>query len=518
MRLRPLRADKLLLAVGIALTLAAGLTALKQPAFGDSQAYVIPNGQKMAETAFYPFIDGEVHPPLYFLIEAVAFRIFGEHIEVAHTLILILALTSVWATYSLGSRLGGPAVGAAAALLLASWPPFLIQTRLIRLSIPLTAFSILTLLAAQRGWPLGYALFGSAAALTKAPGVFVPAVTALLVTMRLARFRIPKLVLWLPVAVHLVWLVACKLHYGWFLHPDNTADFRFSLVPLTRGWSFWAQRLLIDQRAWIPVLITLLAASKRAYYLLFPPILIACVFGEVQGLSISSGFAVGLLVSFALLTWNLGGLYRVLALLPLLITGLFASYYYQFPRYLLPAWPAVALVAARVMGARRFATVLIPLFALSFVVSAMEHSWGGWKHHESNLFYTEAITGRKEAAEFLERTAGEKPIIADKPADELLNPAFGYVSKPLHVLRAATLKDAECPSVKKAAYYFKFPSPEGKLERQIGALLKRCGITLKTEWGGVYQWKFSGGLEMYIFRIVHSDSSFVNNIPPGDKS
>ncbi len=496
------------LIIALALTAASGLSALRQPAYGDAQAYMIPNGQKMVSTSLYPFIEDEVHPPLYFMLEAVAFRLAGERIEVAHALIVILAIAAVLAIYGLGSSLAGPIVGSAAALLLASWPPFLIQTRLIRLSIPLTAFSLLTLLAAKRNWTAAFLLFGSAAALTKAPGVLVSGSVAFLAIVGLIKTRIPKVALVAPTVLFLVWLAACKVHYGWFLHPENTADFHFTFLGMIDRWSYWARRLLVEQRAWIPMSVAVLLVSRHKWFLLVPPVLLSVVFWLVHGLLLLNGLGVGLLVSLMLVAWSRGGTWRVLAVVSLLITILFAPYHYRFPRYLLPAWPAAALFIAHAVCTRKLTQLLVPVFAVFFVLSASERTWKGWQHHECNLGDLDFISIRKETAQYLQQHAGEKVIIARKPADDLLNPTFGYTDRPLNVLRVEELADKGCKGIAEADFYYQLPTQSGRSEREMARRFRKCGFRLKTEWRKVYRRKGHHSEKTIVFSI------HPRNLPP----
>lgn len=485
------------------LTLLSGITALKQPAFGDAQAYMIPNAQKMAATSFHPFIENEVHPPLYFLVEAIAFRLVGERVEVAHALILLFALATVLAAYALGCSLGGPVVGSIAALLVASWPPFLIQTRLIRLAIPLAAFSTLSFLALQRGWAVFYVLFCVCAALTKAPGVLIPGAAAVLGSLGLIRTRIAKPILWIPVIVYAAWLVACKLHYGWFLYPENVSDFRFSVVGIIDNWSFWTKRLLIDQNAWVLAVAALLFLARDRYRYLLPPLVLGALGAVVPGFSFLRAVSVGLFGVFFWYAWNEKESWRLFATVLLFFTLLFSPYHYHFPRYLVPAWPAMAFILTRILATRRLAVLLIPVCTGLFIWSATMKTWRGWQHHECNFRELDFIAGRKEAAQYLEMNAGKRLIIARKPADDLLNPAFGYVSTPLRVLREEELQQLRCRGVRRAHYYYQLPTQSGRSERRTLALLKSCRTRQEVVFGRAYTYRSRGTEKIVIYRLRH---------------
>jgi 4-amino-4-deoxy-L-arabinose transferase-like glycosyltransferase len=485
------------------LTLLSGITALKQPAYGDAQAYMIPNAQTMAATSFYPFIEGEVHPPLYFLIEAVAFRFLGERVEVAHALILFFAVVTVLATYALGTSLGGPLMGSVAALLVASWPPFLIQTRLIRLSIPLAAFSTLSLLSLQRGWAVFYVLFGACAALTKAPGILISGAAAVLGSLGLIRPRIAKRVLWVPVILYAAWLVACKLHYGWFLYPENVADFRFSVAGILDGWSFWMKRLLMDQSAWILVMLAILFLAREGYRYLLPPLVLGILGAVTPGLSFLGTVSVGLFCTLFWYAWREAESWRLFAVVPLLFTLLFSPYHYQFPRYLVPAWPAMTLILTRIIVTRRLGLVVIPVFAGLLIWSATMKTWHGWQHHECNANADDFVTGRKEAAQYLEINADQKLIIARKPADDLTNTAFGYVSKPLRVLREGNLRRLRCGGIRRAHYYYQLPTQSGRSEEWMSDLMRSCRTRPEVVFGKTFLLRSKSNEKIVIYRLHH---------------
>jgi len=489
--------------LALLLTLVSGITALDNPVFGDAQAYMIPNAQQMAATSFYPFIENEVHPPLYFLIQAVAFRLMGERVEVAHALILFFALATVVAVYALGRSLGGQLVGSAAAILVALWPPFLIQARFIRLSVPLAAFCTLSLLSLRRGWAALYVLFGTCAALTKAPGILIPGAAAILGSLGLVRLRTARWILWLPVVLYGAWLVACKLHYGWFLYPENVADFRFSVVGIIDGWSFWTKRLLIDQHAWVVAATALLLLARQSYGYLVPPLALGALGIVVPGLSLLSTLSLGLFAVFFWFAWRESGFWRLMATTPLLFTLLFAPYHYHFPRYLVPAWPAMAVILMSLFARQKHAVLVIPVFACLFAWSATRTAWDGWHHHECNLQASEFIGGRKAAAAYLEANAGDKLIIARKPAEDLTNPAFGYVTKPLRVLEEDRLRRLRCGGVRRAHYYYQLPTMSGRSEQWMSTLLRSCRTRVEPVFGFSYTFRSKPNEKIVIYRLQH---------------
>ncbi len=474
------------LILALAITVVSGVKSIHHPVFGDGEAYMIPDAELMADRPFYPFIDDEVHPPFFFFLEGVVFRIAGAKVESAHALILVAALFSVVTIYLLGSSLAGPAAGSAAALLLASWAPFFIQARLIRLSIPLTAFSLATLLSVQKGWVGAYIVLGSLAALTKAPGVLVTGAIAGLATLGLYRSRIPRLFLWIPVAVYAAWLVACKIHYGWFLFPENVEGFKFSWIMIGERWLFWLKRLVVDQRAWLPVAVALLVSSRRKVHLVAPLPLAILASLLIPGFSLPSGVALGLFLSVGLVSWSLGGIWRVLPTVALLFTALFTPYHYKFPRYLLPAWPGIALFCSISLSGSRKALFVVFISSGLMLASAFERTgWyghGEWSLHESNMAYEDWVSCRKNAVAYLEKNAEGLVIAAEKPAIDLTHPSHGYVSRALSVLTIRDLLRSDCGILREADYYYRLSIASDQPDIRFRAHASRCGVRLIPVW------------------------------------
>lgn len=482
------------LVAAMAITAAAGMATLRQPEFGDGAAYMIPNALHMMHT-FDPFIEDEVHPPFYFFLEGIAFRVFGPRIETAHALSLVFSLATVAAVYALGAGLAGPAVGSMAALLLAAWPPFLVQATIVRLDIPVAALSILALLAAQRGWPAVYLLAGSLAPLTKAPGVLAPAVLAAMGITGLWRPRFRRILLWVPVIVYAAWLVACKVRFGWFLYPENVEDFSLLRNPRAGldGWVYWVRRLMVDQWAWLPFTASALLGAWRGWRLAIPAsVIVACAAWAtaMPRMAPADGAAVGLFLVLAIMAWSRGGFWRVLPLLALALALLFCTYHYRFPRYMLPAWPGLALCCAATLARRPAGWPIAVVSAAVMVLAAFSAEvWrmDKWSVHESTLGYRRTILAHKAAADYLVATAGDRPILAAGKAAEVLGiPALGFVDSPLHVIGLAD----GCDGVRRAGYYFEISTRDRALEKRFWPMLRACGMkaarVMTKEWPGPY--------------------------------
>ena len=415
--------------------------------FGDGQAYMVPNPLLLIEQGWSPFIPKEVHPPLYFYAEAAAFLVWSRSPHVFHVLTLLLGLGSLAATYSLGRRMFGWREGITAAVLLAASPLYLTQVGIIRLSVPLLFLTLMALSAAWRGAWTAYAVWGSALILTKFSGLPVAVTGLALAAWRRAQRR--DLVLSaVPLVTLGAWLVACRVHYGWFLHPENTADVSLTPALALGNLRWWLSTLVADQGQ---ALVGALA-------------LVALVHAWYSGRRLS-------LPRYSL----------VVTLLPLALgLAAFSTYHYTFPRYLLPYMALWFVLCSRFLwaGGRTVAVVGVVLVAAAGIAGYLRtDTFGDMRHHESDLSYLPLLEARESAARYLEDEWHHATILAaPKLCDDLRKPAFGYV---LQALPGATSDiRGDLPDV-----YYRFPLLSRKWPRRAERRLREGQLTLLREFG-----------------------------------
>ncbi len=444
--------------------------ALSLPIWGDGQAYVVPNGLLLLEEPGRLFIPDEVHPPFYFRLLSETYRLFGTGLGVSHGLIILFAWLALLYTWRLGETFFGRGTGVAASLLLLFCPLFFCQSGLVRLAIPLTALAVMTLYYGLSARPLPLALCGTALVLTKHPGVFVTAglLAALLLpllrrgsgnTTPGRKFSWPLLLATaVPAGVFLLWALLCRLHYGWMFHPENTADLGLSVGPLLSRVGYWLRQLLLLKWMWVPALFTLAGA------------VVLLRRGRTGGQTDN----------------RLHGLELAVAMgLPfLLFIGFFSCYAFDFPRYLLPLYPSFFLLAAAgaaQLTSRRPTVGLLLLLALSLPLFTC-----GWfrnytlprprHYYESDLAYGQVLAAKRAAAAHLEQHHPGKTILTGKPALDLREPAFGYVSRPMKVLHLPRKRGLDLDRFRQADLFYLFSSTSPEVEGENEQRLIRAGI------------------------------------------
>ncbi len=443
---------------------------LSLPVWGDGQAYVVPNGLLLLEEPGQLFIPDEVHPPFYFRLLAEAYRLFGTSLAVSHGLILFFAFLALLYTWRLGEAFFGRGTGAAASLLLLFCPLFFCQAGLVRLAIPLTAFTVMTLFYGLSARPLPLALFGAALVLTKHPGIFIIAgllAALLLPLLRPGTGKLPggKSIRWplllaagLPVGVFLLWALSCRLHYGWMFHPENTADLGLTAGPLLARVGYWLRQLLLLKWMWVPALFIIGGAS----------VLLRSAAPGHQARPGPRG-------------WELA---TALGLPYVFFIGFFSCYAYDFPRYLLPLYPSFFLLAAA--GARKLAGQR-PMAGLTLLLAlSLPLFTSGWfrdytlprprEYYESDLAYEEVLAAKRAAAAHLEQHHPGKTVLTGKPALDLREPAFGYVSHPMAVIHLPRRKGLDLDLFRKADLFYLFSATSPEVEGENGKQLIRAGI------------------------------------------
>jgi hypothetical protein len=461
---------------GFPLLLALLLLTLKWPTvslpvWGDGQAYVVPNGLLLLNEPARLFIPDEVHPPFYFRLLAESYRVFGTSLLVTHGLVLVFAFLALLYTWRLGEGLFGRGSGAAASLMLLFSPLFFCQAGLVRLSIPLTALAVMTLYYGMSGRPLPLALCGAALVLTQHPGIFIVAglLAGLLLQATIQRFggvapeeqRIRRrliLAAALPVGVFILWALLCRLHYGWMFHPENTADLGLEAGPMLARVGYWLRQMLLLKSMWVPALFIVIGGAVAL------PTRVrknGCAPADQGG-------------------WKLA---MALGLPFVFFIGFFSCYAFDFPRYLLPLYPACFLLAAA--GARnlhrRPTAGLVLLLALSLPLFAC-----GWfreytvprprEYYESDLAYLQVLQAKKTAAAYIEQQHPGETVLTGKPALDLREPAFGYVSQPMTVIHLPRRRGLDLERFRQADLFYLFSATSPPISGENKAQLIRAGI------------------------------------------
>jgi hypothetical protein len=212
--------------------------------------------------ARYPAINPATYPPLFYIVEGLAFAIFGASPQVAKVVVLLFGVMAGVYTMAWARRWIGPVAGWAGAFL-AFMPDIVLWTNSVMLNIPATALGLAVLYHFRRWSDTARVtqlvltlLFSAAVVLTYYQGGIVLCICAGWAALRWREFRFDRRALWIAAtAVCAIMPVAISI----VLAPVQTARHLPTLALLARPstWTFyWIT--LPDVIGW-PALVTGLA-------------------------------------------------------------------------------------------------------------------------------------------------------------------------------------------------------------------------------------------------------------------
>lgn len=194
--------------------------------------------------SFNPLILG-THPPLYYELLGLSFKLFGESLLIGHVFTLVFTFLLMFYTYLLGRTLYNPFIGFFAALALFISPLIFAQSGMVHLDIILAFFSVATLYYYLENKTFAYLVFGSMLVLTKEPGILIilgVGVYRFLIKNNLLRgicknkkicvVKIKDLIIHaIPAYVLITWFLINRYVYGWMFHPSYIKFFGLSVFP-----------------------------------------------------------------------------------------------------------------------------------------------------------------------------------------------------------------------------------------------------------------------------------------------
>jgi 4-amino-4-deoxy-L-arabinose transferase-like glycosyltransferase len=397
---------------------------LSLPYFWDEADVYVPGARLIAESGF-TYSPSELsddysrgHPPLFYLVAAVAFAAFGAAPAVGHLVVLPFTVLALVGTYLLGVRLWDRRVGAAAALLLGATPLFMSMGNMMLPEMALTAAAVWGFLAiahGRLGWAAAAGVFG---VLLKETGLAAPAAVGVIVLydawergeLRAAAPLRRSLVATIPLFALCLFFVWQKLVVGYFIFPHH-AD------------------LLVERPFGISNLFTVFP-SLFAWHGRWV-LVVAAILASWLG---SSVLRVRLRLDVTTERWmpSRGALLVGFAAL-VLLNALFFSKMFWLERYVLPAHPAVILAATfLVVVGMEHLPVLAALPAAVGIAMGLANLWSdpGPDQEELSFAYANVIATHREAFAAIE---GDAPhVLTTWPMTvELENPYLGYVDEPI---------------------------------------------------------------------------------------
>lgn len=399
---------------------------LSLPYFWDEADVYVPGARWVAEHGLdvtpgvFPDDYSRGHPPLLYLLAAVAFRAFGTSPVVGHLVVLPFTVLTLAGTYLFGRALFGRAAGGSAALLLGTTPLAMSIGNMLLPEMPLTALAVLSLLAFARGRIALAALCGVAAVWIKETGIFAAGAIGVGVLFDAWRRRsLGDAGTWwraglaaLPLVALLAFFAWQKADAGYYVFPHHQRLFEDRPLAWTNLLTVWPS-LLVWHGRWVVMLFALvaLALGRRKE----PPARASADWTPRRSAVVAACLAL------------------------VLFNAIFFTKMFWLERYALPAHPGLLVCAcgaiftgfariepARVRALMAHAPVLVA--ALAGVLALRAPAPPDAEEH--TFAYADVIATHRRA--FAALREDDAPVLTTWPMTvELREPYLGYVERPL---------------------------------------------------------------------------------------
>lgn len=359
------------------------------------------------------------HPPLFYLLVGIVFRIAGPGPAAGHALIVPFTALALFATYMLGRLRSGRVAGLAGALLLGTSPLFLSSGAFVLPEMPLTALTALALLFAETRRYLAAAVVGVALVWIKETGICTPLAIAGGIALVALREKKPReytrtfLISTIPIAGLALFFLWQRATAGYFVFPHHqnlfaerpfTAANVFTVFP---SIFYWHGRGIATLAA---VVVLGIAATRRSV-------------SRLVTLDATS-------LAFLLLVLG---------------NAIFFSKMFWLERYALPAHPGVCVLIGCVLAnaadaARGFRVPsLLPVAIAAGVGLFFLRASGTTNAPEHTFAFVDVVRSHQEAFAQLRDARGAHVLTTWPLTTELREPWLGYVREPVNAVHPDNL-------------------------------------------------------------------------------
>jgi len=392
---------------------------LTAPFHWDAMGYVIPAAENVYNKGvIINKTDSTGHPPLFFIGLALMWKIFGKSLLVSHLFNIFWGGLGLTFLFFLAKELYGKRVAVVATLLLAFNQIFFSQLGILHLSTALTSMAILSVYSYIKQKYLLYIIATSLMLLVKETTVVI-LLSILLFDFFLNLFKKEKLgvvfkrigYLSLPGVSLLIWFFSHWLVTGWVFRTQAIVNKGSDFLYLCG--EFFVRYLIYD--------FTIENVNK-ANWIIFLLVVI----------------------SFVFLIKKRSFKYEILFLLIMVMNIAFFAYTDDMPRYFIIIFPFYLLMGAKAsvmltdgFKYRKIILIVILLFMIGFSVMNYTgtRNTDGWRL-ESNMEYLDMVRLHQKVCKFIEENYSSYKILTRQPLNfELQNPWFGYVKKPIKIIK-----------------------------------------------------------------------------------
>lgn len=433
---------------------------LNIPFHWDALYYVIPSGFWYVDHPLLSVSEPDFgHPPLFFWILGLNYRIFGDTLIVPHLINLVFSFIGVYFTYILGSFLYSKRVGFIAAVLLFFSPMYFTQSGILNIDIALTSLTIAVLYFALKNNMKLYLLSAVILLLLKEAGIFL--IIALFPYFIFKKVGFKKLLLYMsPVVVPVSWLLFYKIQTKSIFYPQH-------IFWLTT----WIKNPMLFFNKFIGY-INLLFISNYKFLIAFIVLAYVIFSFYKKRVKLKDITSKG---------------YFTMMLLMVIYILFFSLYDQSLLRHILPTFPIFFIFGSQSVNYffKKYSYIVLVIFIVLFMVN-----WTGNRsvpcgcELETNLEYLDLINTHKQACSFIEENYPNAVVLTAWPGVvELTFPAAGYVDKPINAVipyrKHFTKFDFEfySPQSNVSIIYYS-PQSNVYLAKKQRAIMKNYNLTL----------------------------------------
>jgi 4-amino-4-deoxy-L-arabinose transferase-like glycosyltransferase len=392
---------------------------LTAPFHWDAMKYVVPSAEEIyRHWANISKTASSGHPPLYYVLLAGAWKIFGKTLLASHLLDLFWGAVGLTSFTLLANSLYGRRVAVSAALLLVSNQIFFSQAGMVHLELALMSAEILTVYFYIRRKIGPYILATMIMLLIKETAAIVfisillfDAISSLAKREKWGRAVGRLALLSLPALPFLIWYEVHRSVTGWISNTKAVLDTARFLPSLLENI---IKYLIYDSSA---------ENVNRAYGILFVLIAVsAAIFAKRK-------------------RFGFEGLCLLLISVHLIFFSIIRDK--PLPRYFLVIVPFYVLLgaaaAARLTAALRhkntwLAVLILVVAGLSVLNYSGRRNTDGWRL-ESNMEYLDMVRLHQTVCRYIEDRYKDYDIVTSFPLTRAMtNPWYGYVKNPLRVM------------------------------------------------------------------------------------
>lgn len=401
----------LVFALAVAWALLVRPGPLSLPYFWDEGDVYAPGARWLAMHGFdvtpghFPDDWSRGHPPLFYLLVALAFRVFGTGPAIGHAVMVPFTALALAATYVFGAERGSRAIGVFAVALLGTTPLFMSMGAQVLPEMPLAALTAVALVLFSRGQLVGAAIVGVALVWIKETGVFTPlAISSGILVSALGTPRVSRewgkvargvAVSLSPVLALIFFFVWQRATAGYFVFPHHVGLLTARpFTPLDVLTVF--PSIVLWHGRWVATI----AALATACFL----------FAKTRRVDVDSA-----MLALVFLCWG---------------NAVFFTKMFWLERYALPAHPGVCVLLAVLLfeAPRRWvANVPVALAAVIGILSLHAHTDGA---PEQTFGYADVVASHREAIGRVEALGGDPLVVTTWPlTTELHEPWLGFARR-----------------------------------------------------------------------------------------